>query len=141
MTARLTDFQKKAIVADYIEQQSYNAVGKKHGVAGNTVKRIVLENQGIAEKIEQKKEQNAADIMAHMDKQRAAVCGILDVGLEVLPEKIRNAKSASEVTTALGTLIDKWAALNRINGDTAKDDALSESLRTLAKELASDDQP
>lgn len=50
MAARLTDRQKKKILADYVELQSYNAVGKKNGVAGNTVKRIVAESQGIAEK-------------------------------------------------------------------------------------------
>ena len=51
MAARLTDWQKKEIIADYVNMQSYNAVGKKHGVAGNTVKRIVAECQGIEEKI------------------------------------------------------------------------------------------
>ena len=111
MAARLTDWQKKEIIADYVNMQSYNAVGKKHGVAGNTVKRIVAECHGIEEKIKEKKEQNTADILAHMDKQRETVCEIIDVGLEVLPEKIRNARTASEVTTAIGTLIDKYAVL------------------------------
>lgn len=55
MAARLTDWQKKEIIADYVNMQSYNAVGKKHGVAGNTVKRIVAECQGIEEKIKEKK--------------------------------------------------------------------------------------
>ena len=41
MAARLTDRQKKKIVADWVEMQSYNAVAKKHGVTHQTVKRIV----------------------------------------------------------------------------------------------------
>ena len=121
MAARLTDRQKKKILADYVELQSYNAVGKKNGVAGNTVKRIVAESQGIAEKIEQKKAQNTADIIEHMEKQRKVVCDILDAGLEVLPEKIRNARTASEVTTAMGTLIDKWAMVQEKTGDNNDD--------------------
>ena len=120
MAARLTDWQKKEIIADYVNMQSYNAVGKKHGVAGNTVKRIVAECQGIEEKIKEKKEQNTADILAHMDKQREIVCEIIDVGLEVLPEKIRNARTASEVTTAIGTLIDKYAVLRDKSTDEVK---------------------
>lgn len=139
MAARLTDRQKKKILADYVELQSYNAVGKKNGVAGNTVKRIVAESQEIAEKIEQKKAQNTADIIEHMEKQRKAVCDILDAGLEVLPEKIRNARTASEVTTAMGTLIDKWAMIGGSPADTVKEDALSQSLKEMAKELESDD--
>ena len=121
MAARLTDRQKKKILADYVELQSYNAVGKKNGVAGNTVKRIVAESQGIAEKIEQKKAQNTADIIEHMEKQRKAVSDIHDAGLEVLPEKIRNARTASEVTTAMGTLIDKYAMLREKVGDSNAD--------------------
>lgn len=120
MAARLTDWQKKEIIADYVNMQSYNAVGKKHSVAGNTVKRIVAECQGIEEKIKEKKEQNTADILAHMDKQRETVCEIIDVGLEVLPEKIRNARTASEVTTAIGTLIDKYAVLRDKGTDEVK---------------------
>ena len=41
MAARLTDRQKKKIVADWVEMQSYNAVAKKHGVTHQTAKRIV----------------------------------------------------------------------------------------------------
>ena len=41
MAARLTDRQKKKIVADWVEMQSYNAVAKKHGVTHQTVKRVV----------------------------------------------------------------------------------------------------
>lgn len=74
-----------------------------------------------------------------MEKQRKAVCDILDAGLEVLPEKIRNARTASEVTTAMGTLIDKWAMIGGSPADTAKEDALSQSLREIAEGLESDD--
>ncbi len=67
------------------------------------------------------------------------MCNILQTGLDVLPEKIRNAKSASEVTTAMGTLIDKWSAIGGGPSDTAKEDALSKSLSELADALKSDE--
>ena len=63
MAARLTDIQKKKIVADYIELGSYNAVAKINGVSNHTVKRIVLESPSITQKIQQKKEENTADIL------------------------------------------------------------------------------
>lgn len=108
MAARLTDKQKKKIVADYLETQSINAVAKKNNVAWGTVKSVLEEMGEIAEKLEQKKEENTADILAYMESTKERVCDIIEVGLRVLPEKIAGAKSASEVTTALGTLIDKW---------------------------------
>ena len=112
MAARLTDRQKKKIVADYLELGSYNATAKRNGVSDTTVKRIIVESGEITEKLEQKKEENTADILAYMEEKRKTVCEIIEVGLSVLPEKIKTAKSASEVTTALGTLIDKFSALN-----------------------------
>ena len=138
MAARLTDKQKKKIVADYLETGSYRAAARKNHVADGTVKRIVLECGDIEQKVAQKKEENTADILAYMESQKQAVCDIISVGIEVLPEKIRFAKSASEVTTALGTLIDKWASISGGPADQVKEDGLSQSLREMAEELESD---
>lgn len=108
MAARLTDKQKKKIVADYLESQSVNAAAKKNGVSWDSAKKALEEAGEIEKKLEDKKLENTADILAYMEEQKQAVCDIIGVGLEVLPEKIRQAKTASEVTTALGTLIDKF---------------------------------
>lgn len=43
--------------------------------------------------------------------------------------------SPAQITTAIGTLIDKWAAISGAPGDTAKEDDLSRSLKELAKEM------
>lgn len=110
MAARLTDRQKKKIVADYVQLGSYNAVSKINGVSATTVKNIVLKSADFVEKCEQKKEENTADILTYMESRRKQVCDIIEIGLAVLPEKIQTAKTASEVTTALGTLIDKFTA-------------------------------
>ena len=141
MASRLTDKQKKKIVADFVMLQSYSAVGKLNGISDKTVKKYVEEDPEFTELSEQKKEENTADMLAYMEKQREAVCYIIGVGLECLPEKIKTAKSASEITTAIGTLIDKWALISGAPVEKAKDDALSESLRELAKGLTSDDKP
>lgn len=109
MAARLTDKQKKKIVADYLELGSYNATAERNGVCGHTVKRLVSECPEISEKLEQKKAENTADILAYMEAQKNRVCEIIDISLEVLPDKIRNAKTAADVTTAMGTVISKWA--------------------------------
>ena len=53
--ARLTDRQKKKIIADYIQLESYNAAAKINGVSPNTVKNLVTGNADIAQKCELKK--------------------------------------------------------------------------------------
>lgn len=130
MAARLTDRKKKKIIADYLELGSYNATAKKNGVCGQTVRRVIEGSQEFAENLQRKKDENTADIIAYMESQREAVCKIIETGLRVLPEKIENAKTATEVTTALGTLIDKWtgkegAALR----ETGEDDPITKAMR------------
>ena len=139
MAARLTDKQKKKIVADYLESGSYRATAKKNGVSDNTVKRIVIDCGDFEQKVAQKKEENTADILAYMESQKGIVCEILEKGLAALnsPEKLAEA-SPSQITTALGTLIDKWAMISGGPSDTAKEDELSKSLREMAEELESD---
>ena len=139
MAARLTDRKKKKIVADYLESGSYRSTAKKNGVSDNTVKRIVLECGDFEQKVAQKKEENTADILAYMESQKGIVCEILEKGLAALnsPEKLAEA-SPSQITTALGTLIDKWAMISGGPSDTAKEDELSKSLREMAEELESD---
>lgn len=60
-------------------------------------------------------------------------------GLEALnsQEKLKEATPA-QITTAMGTLIDKWAMISGGTSDNSKEDDLSRSLRELGKELESD---
>lgn len=142
MAARLTDRQKKKIIADYVELQSYNAVAKKNNVTHQTVKRVVSASPEFAKIAQQKKEENTADVLAYMDEHKDLVCSFIGLGLKALndPGKIDGA-NLTQITTAIGTLIDKWALISGAPVEKAKDDALSESLRELAKGLTSDDKP
>ena len=142
MAARLTDRQKKKIIADYVELQSYNAVAKKNNVTHQTVKRVVSASPEFTKIAQQKKEENTADVLAYMDEHKDLVCSFIGLGLKALndPDKIDDS-SLTQITTAIGTLIDKWALISGAPVEKAKDDALSESLRELAKGLTSDDKP
>ena len=106
--AKLTDEQHKSAIVDRANGMSYRQIAAKYDVSETTIRRHVKGDPETAEIVAQKKEQNTADILEHMDANRDKVCEIIDVALQVLPQKIADAKSASEVTTALGTLIDKW---------------------------------
>ena len=140
MAARLTDRKKKKIIADYMELGSYRATAKKNGVSDDSVRRVVEKCGDFQQKLEQKKEENTADILAYMESKRGIVCEILDKGLYALnsPDKLAEA-SPAQITTALGTLIDKWTAMGHGIRDNDEEDALSRSLRELGKELESDD--
>ncbi len=140
MAARLTDRQKKKILADYVQTNNYCATAKINGVSATTVKNLVRANADIVEKCEQKKEENTADVMEYMNDHKDLVCSFIGKGLEMLndPEKLA-AATLSQITTAMGTLIDKWAMISGGPSDNGKEDELSKSLREMAEELESDD--
>lgn len=127
MAARLTDRQKKKILADYVQTNNYCATAKINGVSANTVKKIVQTNADIAEKLIRKKEENTADVLTYMESQRDVVCQIIGNGLAVLNDPAKLAEATpSQITTAIGTLIDKWTLLQE---KTANDD--SERVRVI----------
>lgn len=127
MAARLTDRQKKKILADYVQTNNYCATAKLNGVSANTVKKIVQTNADIAEKLIRKKEENTADVLTYMESQRDMVCQIIGKGLAVLNDPAKLAEATpSQITTAIGTLIDKWTLLQE---KTANDD--SERVRVI----------
>ena len=119
MAARLTDKQKKKIIADYVECGSYRATAKKNGVSDNTVKKICNENAHIAQKCAQKKEQNTSDMLAYMDSRKAKAQKAVDAYLEALtdPAKIKAAK-LSEIATAMGIVVDKFTKNTAAGEDT-----------------------
>ncbi|MCI9405944.1 MAG: helix-turn-helix domain-containing protein [Oscillospiraceae bacterium] len=114
MAARLTDKQKQKIVADYVQLGSYNATAKLHGVSLNTVKKVVQENAEIAQKCNQKKEQNTADILEYMESQRNDVCDFLGMAMEQLrnPEKLEKAK-LQQIATTMAIVIDKYTGRSK----------------------------
>lgn len=93
-------------------------------------KNLVRANADIVEKCEQKKEENTADVMEYMNDHKDLVCSFIGKGLEMLndPEKLA-AANLSQITTAMGTLIDKWAMIGGSPADTVREDALSQSLK------------
>ncbi|MDE6763706.1 MAG: helix-turn-helix domain-containing protein [Oscillospiraceae bacterium] len=142
MAARLTDRQKKKIIADYVQFGSYSTAGKMNGVSRQTVKRIVADCADLNEKLQQKKEENTADIIEYMERQKNSVCKILDICLNELENPDKYAKvPPQQIATTMAILIDKYTADNGRTPDTseAEDDALTASLKELAKELEKND--
>ncbi len=139
MAARLTDRQKKKIVADYLELRSVNAAAKLNNVSWKKAKEAIDEDEELAKKLEQKKEQNTADIIAYMESQRDDVCKFLGQAMGELrnPDKLAKAQ-LQQIATTMAIIIDKYTAISGGPADTSEEDDLSRSLRELGKELESD---
>lgn len=135
MAARLTDKQKKKIIADYMESGSYRATAKLNKVSATTVKNVVLDDAESVQKCAQKKEQNTLDMLAYMDSRKEQAQGVIDDYLKALanPAKIEAAK-LSEIATALGIVVDKFtknvpADVSNIEQQLKNRDALADLIR------------
>lgn len=120
MAERVPDLKRKQIIADYLETGSYSATARNFGVCDNTVKRIVGNCQDIAEKVEEKRQQNTEDVLRFMETKREVVCEIIEKGLNVLNDEEKLAQATpAQITTALGTLIDKWTSVQKLTDNSA----------------------
>ena len=109
--SKLTDKQKKQILAHYAETQNYRETARITGVAETTVRRVIKNMPNVAEKVAQKKEQNTADVLGFMAGKKDVVCRIINSYLEAMlaPDKIAKANPV-QLATALGIIIDKFTA-------------------------------
>lgn len=108
--AKLTDKEKKKIIADYIETQNYSETARINNVADNTVRAIVLDNKEVAEKLEQKKLENTQSTIEYMQTQHMTKKRILDKILKAIESKAENIDmftNIRDLATAYGIILDK----------------------------------
>lgn len=118
MAARLTDKQRKKIIADYIESGNYRATARKNKVATDTVKRIVLKDTTVVQKATEKREENTLDMLEYMESRKKQAQGIIDLYLAALadPTKLELA-TLSQIATALGIVTDKFIKTAEAHSD------------------------
>lgn len=112
MGKRLTDKDKKKIIADYIENQNYSETARINNVGVNTVKRLVLsqDNEEMARKSKEKKEENTEDILQYMDSIVKDQKEVIDLALQVLKDKLSDPDlftNIRDVAIVYGTIFDK----------------------------------
>lgn len=131
---KIPDNIRKRILFDYIETQNMKLVADSYGVSTGTVWRIVRAEAGsdLEQKVAERREQQAADILAHMDSKKEQVCLLIDKYLEALcsDSKIASA-TVNQLSTALGTVIDKFT----LNAQRAPNTTLFEAITREAAKL------
>ena len=109
MARRLTDREKKIILSEYIETENYRETARRRGVSPTTVKRIVLADPENVRRIEEQRDKNTRDILAHMRDKEDAVCTLMDLYLKAMmrSDKIEGA-SVNQLSSTLCALIEKF---------------------------------
>ena len=137
---RLTDRQKKKIVADYVQLQSYARTAKLNDVAESTVRKIVKDNPKCADLCALKKEQNTQDMLSYMQDMVGDAQNLMRLYMDAMadPEKIAEA-TLPQLSTAFGTIVDKFSMLGDRGDAEAPDDGLIEALSAAADLSPPDD--
>lgn len=108
--AKLTDKQKKKIIADYVENQNYCETARMNNISDKTVKRIIDAENDVVEKVEQKKTENTQTTIEYMQTQHETKKRILDKILKAIEEKTDNIDmftNVKDLATAYGIILDK----------------------------------
>ena len=106
----------KLICAEYVQLRSYSAVAKKLGVSASGVKKIILKHPDCVRMCDEKNEENSKEILAYMEDKKDIVCDIIDRYLSALLDEERIERATTvQLTTSLGTLIDKFAMIKKEN--------------------------
>ena len=107
---KLTDKQKKKIIADYMENQNYSETGRLNNVSNKTVERLVKNNEEVSIKVKQKKEENTKDILEYMDSIVEDQKEVIALTLQFLKDKLKNPDlftNIRDVAIVYGTIFDK----------------------------------
>lgn len=107
---KLTDKQKKKIVADYIQTQNYRETARINNVDRETVKKLVNEDKDFAQKLATKKEENTQDILEYMNSIKEKQKRIIDLSLQALENKLESPDmftNVKDIATVYGVIFDK----------------------------------
>lgn len=125
---KLTDKQKKKIIADFVETNNYCETARRNNISETTARRICKDdnNKEVKEKVEQKKEENTKSILemiSETNNKRLQVISKLVNAIDDKAEKIDAFTNVKDLASAYGILIDKelkFAEMQKLNLDKNK---------------------
>ena len=136
--AKLTDKQKKKIIADYVETQNYSEVARMNGVDKSTVKRLIDSgyDKDLQQKATQKKQENTQSTIEYMQTQHESKKRILDKILKAIEEKADNIDmftNIKDLATAYGIILDKELKFMEMQRGNANNEELNKVKELLTK--------
>ena len=135
--SKLTDKQKKKIIADYVDNGNYRETARMNNISNNTVKRLVdKEDKDVVIKITQKKEENTQSTLEYMQSQHNTKKRILDNLLKAIETKSTNVDmftNVRDLATAYGIIVDKELKVLELKNMSKENEGLAKVKELLSK--------
>ena len=107
---KLTDRQKKKIIADYVENGNYSETARLNGVNKSTVQRLISKNQEVQQKYQEKKDENTEDMLEYLQNKRDDKKRVVELCFRALEDKLASPDmftSVKDIITVYGIIADK----------------------------------
>lgn len=133
---KLTDREKKKIIAEYVDCQNFRQVARKHNRSVNTIIRVVRADENLEQKVTEKKEENTKDILQYMESKKKDTQRVLDKllrGIEVKADEIDEDTDLKSLATAYGIVLDKQLKIVEMLRGVANNEQLTKVQELLSK--------
>ena len=131
---KLTDKQKKKIIADYSENGNYSKTAEMNNVSRNTVKAIVLNNKEVADICHQKKLENTKEVLEAMKEKNNEKIQILDDIFKAMNKKLKKIDkytNIKDLATAYGIIMDKELKIKELELQNKRDSNVKDAIANL----------
>lgn len=133
--AKLTDKQKKKIIADYVENQNYRETARINDVSVDTVRRLVLNDNEVVNKLTQKKEENTQDMVEYLNSKKEDKKRVIDLCFRALEDKLAEPDmftSVKDIVTVYGIIVDKDLKIKEIESNKSSNDEINKNIKNIA---------
>ena len=134
---KLTDKQKKKIIADYVDNGNYSETARLNNTTDTTVRTIIKENKNIAlKKMEQKKEENTQDMLQYLESKKEDKKRVIELCFKALEDKLASPDmftSIRDIAMVYGILVDKDLKYKEMMNNRVKEGKLTKVEELLSK--------
>ena len=136
---KLTDKQKKKIIADYVDNGNYSETARMNNTTDTTVRTIIKENKNIAlKKMEQKKEENTQDMLQYLESKKEDKKRVIELCFKALEDKLASPDmftSVRDIAMVYGIIVDKDLKIKEIEATKNNVEDINKNISNIANLL------
>ena len=136
---KLTDKQKKKIIADYVDNGNYSETARLNNTTDTTVRTIIKENKNITlKKMEQKKEENTQDMLQYLESKKEDKKRVIELCFKALEDKLASPDmftSIRDIAMVYGIIVDKDLKIKEIEATKTNAENINKNISNIANLL------
>ena len=135
---KLTDKQKKKIIADYVDNGNYSETARINGVNKSTVQRLISKNQEVQQKAQEKKEENTQDMLQYLESKKEDKKRVIELCFKALEDKLASPDmftSIRDIAMVYGIIVDKDLKIKEIEATKTNAENINKNISNIANLL------